>query len=107
MNFNEYQDATGNTWDPNVVIKPEHFELCAAAMGLGEAGELLDEIKKVVFHGIPADVTKIKKEIGDAQYYLARIAAYFKITMEDVADTNIAKLAARYPNGFVKGGGIR
>jgi len=35
------------------------------------------------------------------------IAAHVGATLDDVLEANMAKLAKRYPNGFVEGGGIR
>jgi hypothetical protein len=60
--------------------------LNAAALGLnGEAGEIADHVKKVMFHGHPLDddtKDKIAKEIGD------------------IAQMNVDKLKKRYPEGF-------
>lgn len=81
-----------------------------AVMGLGiagEAGEVCEMLKKSIDHGIPIDKDALSKELGDVLFYIAALALIYDIALEDVAAGNIAKLAERYPNGFVKGGGIR
>lgn len=66
----------------------------------GEAGEIADEVKKVAFHGKTLDRAKVVEEMGDALWYLARLAAKLGTTLSDVAQINAIKLAARYPNGY-------
>jgi NTP pyrophosphatase (non-canonical NTP hydrolase) len=82
-------------------------QLAAAGLGVaGEAGEVADIIKKVLFHGHPLDaqaVEKLEKEAGDVLWYLALLAdrlAEHGVTLDTIAQKNIAKLLARYPNGF-------
>lgn len=82
-------------------------QLAAAGLGVaGEAGEVADVIKKVLFHGHPLDqaaVEKLEKEAGDVLWYLALLAdrlGEFGVTLDTVAEKNIAKLRARYPDGF-------
>lgn len=108
MDFREYERGTGTTWRTDQTIDPTKAELVNAIFGLaGEAGELTDLIKKDLFHGVPADSDKVLKELGDVLYYVTRVAHYYGFDLETVADTNYQKLAARYPKGFVEGGGIR
>lgn len=78
------------------------------ALGLaGETGEVVELIKKARFHGLPLDTDKLRSEIGDVLWYLTDLCAQAGITLADAAQANVAKLRARYPNGFVKGGGVR
>jgi NTP pyrophosphatase (non-canonical NTP hydrolase) len=71
------------------------------AMGLcGEAGEVSDYLKKVLFHELPIDIEKIKKELGDTLWYLAVLSDYLGIPLSEVANANIEKLKLRYPHGF-------
>jgi len=113
LTFNEYRDGTvRRTRTRKITIDPKYFPLINAYSGLaGEVGELIDVIKKEIFHGVPADREKVKKELGDALYYLTWVADWFEFDLfdaeKDVAQVNADKLAARYPNGFVQGGGIR
>lgn len=66
----------------------------------GEAGEVADLIKKHFGHGHVLDHDKLKKELGDVMWYLSQLAEQFDLNMEDIAEANITKLKARYPNGF-------
>lgn len=71
------------------------------ALGLaGEAGEYADLVKKAVFHGHELDRDKALKELGDALWYIARAAHQHGSTLADVAEMNVRKLRARYPNGW-------
>lgn len=71
------------------------------------AGRVADMVKKATAHGVPLDREKLKKELGDVLWYITAVASDNQLTLEDVAQANIAKLRARYPNGFEKGGGVR
>lgn len=66
----------------------------------GEAGECAELIKKHLGHGHPLDMDKVKKELGDCFWYLARLASTFNILCSDICKTNIEKLQKRYPSGF-------
>lgn len=68
----------------------------------GEAGELLDNVKKVEFHGHPLDREKIRKELGDVLFYTALTAIKFGFSLSDIAAGNVEKLNARYPKGFTR-----
>lgn len=78
--------------------------LSLAGMGLaGEAGEVCDLLKKVVHHGRPLDDAmraKLIEECGDVLWYLAFAADTLGVSLTDMAEANVAKLARRYPNGF-------
>lgn len=76
-------------------------QITMAALGLaGETGELVDEIKKIVFHKKEYSRDKIIKEMGDVLWYLAELASAYDIPFEDVATTNIRKLQERHGDGF-------
>lgn len=82
--------------------------LMIACLGLtGEAGEVADLIKKEFEQDRPAGRDALVKELGDVLWYLARIAHLQGITLQEVANANLTKLKARYPGGFVPGGGVR
>ncbi len=71
------------------------------SMGLaGESGEVLEALKKFLYHGHALDMEDIEKELGDVLWYLTAIAEELEIDMEDVASRNVKKLQARYPDGF-------
>lgn len=71
------------------------------AIGLAsEAGEAADLLKKHLCFGLPLDRNKLTKELGDVLYYVAAVAHQYQIPLDRVAAENVAKLEARYPNGF-------
>jgi len=74
-----------------------------------EAGEVLGKVKKMIRDNdgvlTPEIRESIKDELGDVQYYLARVAADFDIPLSDVAVRNIEKLADRKERGVLEGSG--
>ena len=95
--LNEYQDATDRTDNHTDNIKAViNFGLGIA----GESGEIVDLVKKVIYHGHVADQEKFKAELGDLMWYIARLADRLGLTLEEVANYNIEKLQKRYPDGF-------
>lgn len=76
-------------------------QLINGVLGLtGEAGEVSDLVKKGIFHEKGIDLEHLKKECGDCAWYLAMICDACGFTLDDVMQTNIDKLKARYPQGF-------
>lgn len=72
-----------------------------ACLGLaGEVGEAVDYLKKVEGHGHFYDEAKLMAELGDILWYVASIATYYKLDLDEVAVNNIDKLRRRYPEGF-------
>lgn len=100
MALNEYQLAAMRTCI-HIFGEADHKALGWNALGLaGEAGEVADEIKKVIGHGHALNKDKLKKELGDVLWYVAALCNDLGLSMGDVAQANINKLAARYPDGF-------
>ena len=76
-------------------------ELLNACLGLsGETGELLDMVKKWIFHEKPLDQEHLKKELGDVMWYVAMFCKAMNWNLDDVMRINVDKLKARYPEGF-------
>lgn len=101
MNLNEYQELSSRTMPPFNNFAEHRDTLGNYGLGLaGEAGELIELIKKKLHHNHDVDVDDIKKELGDVLHYLSGLATIFDISLEDVATANIEKLRKRYPNGF-------
>lgn len=97
MTVNEYQRKAMRT------AKDEHKAdlLVEGVMGLnGEAGECIDLVKKHLFQGKPLDKEHLAKELGDVAWYLAVSAEALGYDLETIFKMNIAKLEARYPDGF-------
>ena len=99
-NFDHYQDLAEIT----ARKKPEDTEVMRFsnfALGIaGESGEVADYIKKVCFHGHKLDKDKLNKELGDVLWYTSMLARLAGIPFSKIANDNIAKLKARYPEGF-------
>ena len=62
-----------------------------------EANEVLDEHKKLLFHGSDYAIkrAKIIEETGDAVWYLVVLLAAHNITLEEVLATNVDKLVKK------------
>lgn len=66
----------------------------------GETGELLDLIKKHLYHGIPFDRSQAVTEAGDVLWYLSVLCYRLGIPLSEVMKQNVSKLTVRYPDGF-------
>jgi NTP pyrophosphatase (non-canonical NTP hydrolase) len=67
------------------------------AVGIsGEAGELLDAIKKAVIYRKPLDVQNVKEECGDLLFYITGILDSIGTDMDQVISENMEKLSKRY-----------
>lgn len=79
-----------------------NVDLIHACFGItGEAGELLDPVKKAMFYGKPLDIQNIREEAGDLLWYIAGpLCRALGCTLEDLARENVAKLRARYPEKY-------
>jgi NTP pyrophosphatase (non-canonical NTP hydrolase) len=72
-------------------------DLIHAIMGIsGEAGELLDGIKKHVIYNKPLDIENVIEELGDMEFYMEQLRQRLGITREQTIEHNIAKLSKRY-----------
>lgn len=98
INFADYQKQAARTMKPDRLLKED---LADYAMGLsGEVGELLNKIKKNLFHHHFISYDEIAEEIGDCLWYLHAIATKFGLDMGEIAWQNIEKLKKRYPHGY-------
>lgn len=98
MELSHYQEAALRTAPDGVT--PYH-DLLHGALGVAtEAGELLDVIKKNHAYGRELDHTNIREEIGDVLWYLALLARATGTSLDTIAEANVAKLRARYPNRY-------
>jgi len=86
----------------NFGVSPER--VLTAAIGISaEGGEFAEIVKKCIFQGKPMDDEAqyhMKRELGDIMWYIAQACIALGVSLEDVLDTNIQKLEARYPDGF-------
>lgn len=103
MQPNNYQTLAARTLidAPDAEYTGSEIMLVWNALGLaGEAGEVADTIKKVVFHRHALDRDELIKELGDVLWYVAALCTKLDVSMSEVMERNIAKLMKRYPNGY-------
>jgi NTP pyrophosphatase (non-canonical NTP hydrolase) len=97
MNFKEYQEAASQT-----ALYPRRLSnLEYPTLGLaGEAGEVANIVKKIQRdHGgvLNDDVrAKLMDELGDVLWYISACADELEITLEEIAEYNVDKLAKRH-----------
>jgi len=107
MTFNDYQKKALTT----ALSHPDPLmDKTIWAMGIsGEAGELLEKWKKIVAYkdGVitDEDLYEIKKELGDVLWYIAMLAHSLDVSLDEVVDINLEKLASRKARGVQKGQG--
>lgn len=85
-------------------LTPEKCNDIHMAMGIsGEAGELLDAIKKYTIYNKPIDLENVVEELGDLEFYMEGIRQSLGITREQTLAANTKKLLtgknARYSSG--------
>lgn len=98
MDMNDYQALAERTANQDL---DKGLRLANGALGLaGEAGEAADLIKKHLFHDHPLDEARLKSELGDILWYVATLSHTLGLSLGDVAQHNVDKLKARYPEGF-------
>lgn len=78
-------------------LSSSKVDLIHAVMGItGEAGELLDGIKKHVIYDKDLDLENVIEELGDMEFYMEQLRQRLGITREQTLEANIAKLKVRY-----------
>ncbi|CAN5717476.1 nucleoside triphosphate pyrophosphohydrolase family protein [soil metagenome] len=104
MTFNDYQQKALET------ASDKQNELFHRILGLvGETGEIAEKMKKIVrdhdsdFSRL--DKADMTKELGDVLWYVATLADYLDIKLDDIAEVNVAKLAERKSRGTLAGSG--
>lgn len=99
MTGNEYQALALRTCDMFKKGKTNDM-LLHAVFGLNaEAGEVAGIFQKE-YQGHIFDRRHLEKELGDCLWMIAEAASAVDLTLEQIMETNIEKLKARYPNGF-------
>jgi NTP pyrophosphatase (non-canonical NTP hydrolase) len=98
VHLSDYQTAALRTL--NRALSPDE-QLVDAAAGLAEeAGEVLGVIRKHRFQGRTLDRDAVVEELGDVLWCLAALAASLGVTLEEAAESNLAKLRRRHPDGL-------
>lgn len=97
QSLNEYQRQALRT----AKRVDEKFDLMHTALGIsGEAGEFADAIKKSLVYERPLDRANAVEELGDIMWFVALGCETLGVTMQEVAEQNISKLALRYPDKY-------
>lgn len=106
MDFTDYQTRSRATAQyPTIghsVIYP--------TLGLvNEAGEVAGKIKKV-FRDKGGEISAetraaLKSELGDVLWYVAQVCTELDLSLDDVAEANLAKLFDRQARGQIRGDG--
>ncbi|MEP7211530.1 MAG: nucleoside triphosphate pyrophosphohydrolase family protein [Acidobacteriota bacterium] len=97
MTFEEYQAEASQT-----AHYPKRFSnLEYPTLGLtGEAGEVANIVKKIQrdFDGVLTDEVrgKLKDELGDVLWYISACADELGLTLNEIAEFNVGKLAKRH-----------
>lgn len=102
MDANEYQRLSARTLNAALpVLNENQTQLLMVALGLaGETGELVDALKKMIFHGHSIDKDKVAEEASDLLWYLAALCTTLSLDLSDVMQANVDKLRRRFPDGF-------
>lgn len=106
MNLNDYQKKALLT----ARGRAKHNEFFHLVLGLvGESGEIAEKVKKLVRDKNSDldefDVEDLKKELGDVLWYVAVLADFFDLKLDDIAQANADKLASRQKRGKLSGSG--
>ena len=105
MNLHTYQDAVmGGSLDEKM---DDEERLITTALGIaGEAGEIADLLKKARHKGVGFDIDEMRDELGDLLWYLTRMCGLFDVSLDELAELNMRKLAVRHPTfyGYLFGG---
>jgi NTP pyrophosphatase (non-canonical NTP hydrolase) len=93
MNLDDYQKKA---LESVAITEKGIAALSHRTLGLvGESGIVANQMKKVIRDrdGIPSDtdVELAREKIGDTLYYVAVLAEYFGLSLEEVAKANLAK----------------
>jgi NTP pyrophosphatase (non-canonical NTP hydrolase) len=62
----------------------------------GEAGELLDAIKRPTIYRKDIDLENVIEELGDLEFYMEGLRQGLNITREETIEANKKKLSKRY-----------
>ena len=99
IDFNNYQEFAYSLASDKCKEQP----ILNGVLGLaGESGECADIVKKHLFQGHELNKEKLLDELGDVLWYIAITSKGLGYSLEDIAQHNIEKLSARYPQGHFR-----
>jgi NTP pyrophosphatase (non-canonical NTP hydrolase) len=102
--MNDYSAMVARLSKPGEQIKSEltakQAHMLHMAVGIsGEAGEILDAIKKHAIYQKSLDVSNVVEELGDLEFFMEGLRAAIGVSREEVLGVNMKKLAKRYHRG--------
>lgn len=106
LTFDEYQERARDF----VFYPDEGKNFAFPALGLaGEVGEAAKIVVEVMEEkgGVIDEETreKLGNELGDALWYMGALAGEISLTLDQVAEANLEKLASRKERGVLRGSG--
>lgn len=106
MNFTDYQTKSRGTAKYPVI---GHGVIYPTLGLVNEAGEVAGKIKKV-FRDKDGEINAetreaLKAELGDVLWYISQVATELDLSLDEIAEANIAKLLDRLERGKIKGDG--
>ena len=100
MNIQHKKMVAGLAKPGTTILKeltPSGAHLLHMCMGIsGEAGELVDAIKKSIFYCKELDYENVIEELGDLEFYLEGLRQGLGLTREQCIRSNVVKLGKRY-----------
>ena len=82
-------------------ITPLQAHQLHMAVGIcGEAGELIDAVKKHVVYRKPIDIDNLIEELGDIEWYMSGLRQSIGVTRDQVIEKNYEKLRKRYAGHY-------
>lgn len=106
MTGNMYQSLALVTANKEMLREQESALLNGVLGMCGESGEIADMFKKRAFQGHDLDMEEVAKELGDVLWYVALAAHAAGYELDTIMQMNVAKLKARYPEGFRVGDSV-
>jgi NTP pyrophosphatase (non-canonical NTP hydrolase) len=106
MDFNDYQTKSRKTARYPII---GHAVIYPTLGLVNEAGEVAGNIKKV-FRDKEGQINEetreaLKAELGDVLWYIAQVATELDLSLDEIAEYNIAKLMDRLERGKIRGDG--
>jgi NTP pyrophosphatase (non-canonical NTP hydrolase) len=106
MNLTDYQSKSRRTALYPVIGHGVIYPTLGLA---NEAGEVAGKIKKIFRDkgGVIGEAEReaLKSELGDVLWYIAQVCTELDLSLDEVAQGNIAKLASRLERGAIGGDG--
>lgn len=97
MRFNVYQEKAARTINQSLPLdKQADHALHGMSSEIGE----LHGLYQKEYQGHVLDEAHLKKELGDLLWFMAEYCTAMGWDFGEIAELNIKKLLARYPDGF-------